>query len=139
MFEIYELIAKHEGLRLKPYRCTAGHFTIGYGHNLDAKGIDLKIAHMMLHDDIEECKRNAFSTFPKAWNNLNPPRKAVIISMIFTLGHYGFEKFILFIKAINESDFVGASFEMKNSRWYLQARNRVNDLSNIMRSGEFLE
>jgi len=32
---IKEQLVRHEGLRLKPYRCTAGKLTIGYGRNLD--------------------------------------------------------------------------------------------------------
>ena len=28
-------LVRHEGLRLKPYRCTAGKLTIGIGRNLD--------------------------------------------------------------------------------------------------------
>ena len=32
---IKEQLVRHEGLRLKPYRCTAGKLTIGIGRNLD--------------------------------------------------------------------------------------------------------
>jgi lysozyme len=35
---IAELV-KDEGLRLKPYKCTAGKTTIGVGRNLDDVGI----------------------------------------------------------------------------------------------------
>ena len=30
-----EQLLRHEGLRLKPYRCTAGKLTIGIGRNLE--------------------------------------------------------------------------------------------------------
>jgi len=32
---ILEQLVRHEGLRLKAYRCTTGKLTIGYGRNLD--------------------------------------------------------------------------------------------------------
>jgi len=32
---IKEQLVRHEGLRLKPYRCSAGRLTIGIGRNLD--------------------------------------------------------------------------------------------------------
>ena len=32
---VYELIKKHEGERLKPYKCTAGKWTVGVGFNFD--------------------------------------------------------------------------------------------------------
>ena len=35
MDRIKEQLVRHEGLRLKPYHCTAGRLTIGYGRNLD--------------------------------------------------------------------------------------------------------
>ena len=138
MFDIYELIAKHEGLRLKPYRCTSGRYTIGFGRNLDARGISYSTAVSFLIEDIEDCKKQAFDIFPRTWEKLNPARKAVVISMLYTLGKTGFLKFELFIKNVNRQNWKQASKEMKNSKWYLQARNRVNDLAYIMESGEFI-
>jgi len=35
MNRIKAQLVRHEGLRLKPYRCTAGRLTIGIGRNLD--------------------------------------------------------------------------------------------------------
>ncbi len=29
-------IQDHEGFRDRPYRCPAGHWTVGWGHNLEA-------------------------------------------------------------------------------------------------------
>ncbi|MDY0127369.1 MAG: hypothetical protein RBR69_04500 [Candidatus Cloacimonadaceae bacterium] len=39
MDRIKEQLVRHEGLRLKPYRCTAGKLTIGIGRNLNDCGI----------------------------------------------------------------------------------------------------
>ncbi|MFA6660842.1 MAG: lysozyme, partial [Bacilli bacterium] len=39
MDRIKEQLVRHEGLRLKPYRCTADKLTIGIGRNLDDCGI----------------------------------------------------------------------------------------------------
>ena len=47
-------LALHEGLRLKPYKCTSGALTIGYGRNLDARGITEAEAEMMLSHDIDD-------------------------------------------------------------------------------------
>jgi lysozyme len=35
MNRIKAQLVRHEGLRLKPYRCTAGKLTIGIGRNLE--------------------------------------------------------------------------------------------------------
>ena len=34
-------LKRHEGVRLKPYRCPAGRLTLGVGRNLDDCGITL--------------------------------------------------------------------------------------------------
>jgi lysozyme len=40
MNRIKSQLVRHEGLRLKPYRCTAGKLTIGVGRSLDDCGIE---------------------------------------------------------------------------------------------------
>jgi lysozyme len=47
-----DLLKKHEGLRLKPYRCSADKLTIGYGRNLDDVGISEEEAEMLLLNDL---------------------------------------------------------------------------------------
>ena len=49
--DLDKLIAQlilHEGSRLKPYKCTAGKWTIGVGHNLDANWISSEILNEWL-------------------------------------------------------------------------------------------
>ena len=45
---IKEQLVRHEGLRLKPYRSSAGKLTIGIGRNLDDRGIRQKEAQATL-------------------------------------------------------------------------------------------
>jgi lysozyme len=42
MNRIKTQLVRHEGLRLKPYRCTACKLTIGIGRNLNECGISPK-------------------------------------------------------------------------------------------------
>jgi len=51
---LVERVKVHEGLRLKPYRCTAGKLTIGYGRNLDDRGISEEEARRFLDWDLRE-------------------------------------------------------------------------------------
>src|SRR4051812_7475144 len=73
------------GGRMKPYRDTEGHLTIGYGHNLDARGITPEIAAMLLEEDIaiavSELRRH-FDWF----DHLSRPRQDALINMCFNLG-----------------------------------------------------
>ena len=55
MKRLIAMLQRHEGLRLKPYKCTAGKLSIGYGRNLDDMGISEVEAMVMLRHDIEQC------------------------------------------------------------------------------------
>ena len=50
---IKEQLVRHEGLRMKPFRCTAGKLTIGIGRNLDDYGISQTESYVLLENDIQ--------------------------------------------------------------------------------------
>ena len=50
------MLKRHEGLRLKPYQDTIGKLTIGYGRNLDDRGISKEEAEYLLRNDISRVK-----------------------------------------------------------------------------------
>lgn len=131
-----ELLIRHEGLRLKPYRCTAGKLTIGVGRNLDDRGISNDEAMLMLDNDIAQTIREC-RTFP--WfENLDNVRQAVIASMVFNLGLTRFQKFRKTIAAIEAGDYHAASAEMVLSDWYNQVGKRGWELVEMMRTGRGL-
>lgn len=51
-----EELVRHEGLRLKPYKCSANSWTIGVGRNLDDIGISGSEALVLLKHDIARNK-----------------------------------------------------------------------------------
>jgi lysozyme len=130
---IRELLIKHEGLRLKPYRCTAGKLTIGVGRNLDDVGISEEEAFSLLDNDILRVRREAGSF---AWfRDLSTERQNVILSMVFNLGIDRFKGFKRMIQAVSDGRFEDAATEMLNSKWAAQVGKRAVDLAEIMRSG----
>ncbi len=128
-----KLIKKHEGLRLKPYRCSNQKLTIGYGRNLQDNGITLEEAETMLQHDIGTVIKEAQSL--PFFASLNEPRKAVIVDMIFNLGFPRFGMFKKMIAAIEKEHWHIAADEMLNSRWARQVGKRANTLSEMMRLG----
>lgn len=132
------LIRRHEGLELKPYLCTAGRMTIGYGRNLDDNGISVDEAVSMLNKDIVnsliECCE-VFSNFGK----LSDVRQAVLIDMMYNLGKTRLSKFKKMIAAVHEEDFSRAALEMLDSKWSKQVGKRSVRLANIMKSNEYSE
>ena len=134
MRSIEDQLILHEGLKLKPYRCTAGKLTIGVGRNLDDKGITCDEAMMLLRNDIEEItgqlERHSW------YVALGPVRRKVLIDMAFNLGMGGLLGFQKMIEALERGDYERAADEMVNSRWYGQVGERGRRLEAMMRTGE---
>ena len=129
-----ELLKKHEGLRLKPYVCTAGKLSIGYGRNLDDMGITKEEAEYLLENDIERtirACRDAFGWF----DTLTEARQSVVSSMIFNMGLAGFKKFARTIAHIEAAHYDEAAREMLDSLWAKQVGSRAVELAQMMKEG----
>jgi lysozyme len=132
--KIKKLIIKHEGLKLKPYKCTSGKLTIGVGRNIEDVGISEDEAMFMLDNDIEKCIKDMVRLFPR-WYQLSENRQSVLVNMRFNLGLTGFRKFGKMIKFVNAQSFFEAAFEMQDSLWYKQVGNRAIELVDMMERG----
>ena len=136
MNKLQAMIARHEGLRLKPYVDTTGHVTIGYGRNLTDNGITMSEADIMLLNDIRQAKADA-ATY--SWyERLNEPRAAVIVDMIFNLGAQGFSEFKATHRAIDAEDWEWAAEHMLASKWARQTGRRAREDAEQMRTGEWV-
>jgi lysozyme len=134
MRSIEDQLILHEGLKLKPYRCTAGKLTIGVGRNLDDKGISRDEAMILLRNDIKDItgQLERYSWF----RALGPVRRKVLIDMCFNLGMAGLLGFQKMIEALERGDYERAANEMIYSRWYRQVGERGRRLERMMRTGE---
>jgi lysozyme len=129
-----ETLIRHEGLRLKPYYCTAKKLSIGIGRNLDDVGISKEEALTMLDNDIKNIVEQIKDRFP--WfDSLSPVRQEVIVNMCFNLGINGFSKFKNTIHFLETSQFKQAAIEMLESLWADQVGNRAKELSKMMLEG----
>lgn len=127
-------LMRHEGLRLKPYRCTAGKLTIGYGRNLDDRGISSLEAAAMLDADIRQTVEECVAVF--AWfNYLDTVRQDVVANMVFNLGIPKFMRFKNLIAALRAQDYRRAADEMLDSKWAQQVGARAEELAKQMRTG----
>ena len=135
MDRIKEQLVRHEGLRLKPYRCTAGKLTIGIGRNLDDCGISQSEAYVMLINDIMNCEKQLQSKIPDIYNGLDEVRKSVLLNMCFNLGISGLLGFKNTLEFIKVGDWERAANNMLVSRWAKQVGRRAIELSELMRKG----
>lgn len=131
---LLEQLERHEGLRLKPYQDTVGKTTIGFGRNLDDRGISEDEAGFMLDNDIdlveEELERMPL------YLSLDPIRQVVLANMAFNMGMPTLLTFSRMLGALAEKDWDRAAAEMMNSKWARQVGSRADELSELMRRGE---
>ena len=135
--ELTDLIKQHEGFRDRPYKCSAGKITIGWGRNLDDVGITEHEALLMLNNDIKKAEDDLQSVFPPdfLFSALTYPRYCVLVDMMFNLGLTRFRGFKKFIAAVNEKDWQTAAHEMLDSKWAKQVKTRAFELARMMEKG----
>jgi len=133
---VENLIKHHEGLKLTPYRCTADKLTIGYGRNLEDRGITSHEADLLLHQDISDCIRTLQRNFSDYYD-LSDVRRAVLLDMCFNLGWTGLSKFQKMFAALRVHDFDAAAREMLDSKWAKQVGLRATRLSVMMRENQW--
>ena len=131
--ELMERIREHEGFSRTPYMDSTGHITVGYGRNLEDKGITKSEAEYMLINDINNAIDQMLNHLSYVVEDLNDGRKEVIVEMIFNMGIYNVLKFRKMIAALQEHNYLKASREMLDSKWAKQVGQRALDLAKIMR------
>jgi len=116
---LINLLKKHEGLRLKPYKCTAGKLSIGYGRNLEDMGISEVEAMVMLRHDIEQCYQelDIFSWF----TDLDQVRQEAMVKKYMAEGAYS-----------------QAAEEMLRSKWADQVGDRAKEIAYMVDTGCYM-
>ncbi|MTI12372.1 glycoside hydrolase family protein [Sansalvadorimonas verongulae] len=126
-----EIIRHHEGLRLRPYLCTSKKLTIGYGRNLEDRGLTRQEADYLLENDLHDIRRQLVERID-CWDQLSEVRQAVLIDMAYNLGLAGLLKFKNTLAAVSAGRYKTAACEMLDSRWAKQVGARANRLAAMM-------
>lgn len=136
MTQLIEQLKRHEGLRLKPYLCTADKFTIGIGRNLEDVGISEQEAEMLLLNDIERAKQTLLQKFP--WTaELDEVRFAALINFTFNVGIGTVAKFKNAMGLLKQKNYDMAADEFLQSRWANQVGKRAIEVTDQIRTGEW--
>lgn len=136
MVNYKQMTKDFEGLRLKPYKCTAGKLTIGYGRNLDDVGISRTEAEMLFERDFAKAEaeaRRLCKEFNIDCDSLIEQRFYVLTDMMFNLGYGNLSKFKNMLTALSKGDYGTAADEMLDSNWAIQVGNRAQKLALLMR------
>jgi len=130
--QLIDDLKRDEGFRNRPYECSAGRLTIGYGRNLTVKGISMEEAEILLDNDISDAKIGLKRALPDT--ELNDNQYRALVNMVFNLGYHGFIGFKRMLKALNERDFGRAAAEMLDSKWAGQVGERAERLEKLVRN-----
>jgi lysozyme len=128
-----EQLVIDEGLRLKPYRCTAGRLSIGVGRNLDDRGITRDEALMLLRNDIDDFWGRLCAAQP--WVLAAPePVQEALTNMAFNLGLPGLLGFSRTLELLRNGQYAEAAEAMLASKWARQVGERARRLAEMVRA-----
>jgi len=138
-------IRPKEGLKLEPYKCPTGHWTIGYGHNLEIdmanyhwinekKKISVKDAEFLLAADVAVAIGNLHRVLPK-FKTYSEPRQIALLDMMFNLGIGTFLEFVRMIAAIEAEDWDEAARQVIASKYAKQVGPRATEVSQMLKEG----
>lgn len=128
-------LLRDEGLRLKPYRCTAGKLTIGVGRNLDDRGITESEALLLLDNDIKAFWGQLAVAQP--WIFSAPEAvQEVLLNMCFNLGLAGLLQFRQTLALLEAGRYAEAAGEMLRSKWAGQVGERAERLADRLREAK---
>jgi len=133
--KLTKMIKRNEGLRLTPYRCSAGKLTIGYGRNLEDNGITNYEAEVLLAKDINDARESARLFVSEIFKTLSLNRQNALIDMALNLGLPRLSQFVKLKSAIIKGDFDKAAAEMLDSKWAKQVGYRAIDDAELMKKG----
>jgi len=140
MDRLLESVKKHEGYRNKVYLDTLGKRTVGVGHLCvedfweDDKEYEESFLMEILEKDLQEAIHGARSLMGEyGCADIDEQAEEILIEMVFQLGKNGVSKFRNMWKALSELNYVGASYEMLDSRWAKQTPNRAKAMAKTMK------
>lgn len=136
--QLEQYIIREEGYSEKPYRCTAGKLTIGFGFNLEDAGLSREESLLILRYRLDRIAAALEQKWP--WFRiLNYARRAALIGMAYQMGLaglYGFKQTIAYVEA---AQYEAAAAGMLASKWARQTPPRARRAAYMMRYGRFPE
>lgn len=131
--QVRKRLIEHEGIKLSPYRCTAGKLTIGVGRNLDDRGISQATATQMLEEDIEIVLDELKRALP-FWEKLKWNYKEALVDLAFNMGVPRLMMFKRMLTAIEADEPDKAAEELLESRYASQVGIRASNIAALLRA-----
>lgn len=138
-----DMIKRHEGFKLNPYKDTKGLWTVGVGHLIgDGKSLPDSWNRKFSEDEVnnlfaqdyKEHKEGAKKT--PGFGQLNDKGQAALTDLAFNMGPSWYKGWPNFTKALGAGDTNAAAGELENSKWYKQVGNRAPEVVGLLKQGK---
>lgn len=149
MSKLIEMLERHEGLRLKPYKCTANKHTVFIGRNYEdnpfttdeltlilSKGCTKEVAYEICSNDVRRIKKELVKRLD-FFSTLDEVRQAALIDMAFQMGVGGLLGFKKMIEASRQKDWLMACLHAKDSMWGRTFINRSTEILKMLETGQW--
>ena len=148
---IIQRLVVNEGIRYQPYKCPAGHLTIGVGRNLETNpltseekrvcgdymhGITKEQCYYLLRNDIARVKKELTDNLPW-WQNLDKERQFVLIDMCFNMGLKKLLGFNNTLRYLSTGFYKQAASNLRESLYYRQVTKRAERNARCIETGRY--
>lgn len=129
---VIERLKMEEGFSQKPYKCTSGKLTIGYGRNLEDVGITQDEAQLLLENDFTMCYGGLARRF-YLFRDLPTHVQQVLLDMAFNMGINSTMGFKRMLRQLELGNYERAAEELGNSLYAKQVPNRFRRNFNLLK------
>lgn len=148
---IIQRLVVNESIRYQPYKCPAGHLTIGVGRNLETNpltseekrvcgdymhGITKEQCYYLLRNDIARVKEELTDKLPW-WQNLDKERQFVLIDMCFNMGIKKLLGFNNTLRYLSTGFYKQAASNLRESLYYRQVTKRAERNARCVETGRY--
>lgn len=115
---------ENENLTLKPYHDTVDKLTVGYGRNLEDRGLTMAEAELLLANDVIEAHEELHTQLA-FYKELSEIRQAVLMDLYHNMGLSGLLGFRNMLENLRNSQWDEAAEDLKDSRYWDQVGARA--------------
>ena len=138
--DIKAMIIGHEGVKYKPYKDPGGLWHVGVGHLIgDGSTLPEHMNRMFTATEVNNLFESDYAKHKKiaertpGYDKANKAGKAALIDLSFNMGAW-YTEFKKAAAALKDGDFVTASKELKDSKWYGQVGARGPTIVSLVAS-----
>jgi GH24 family phage-related lysozyme (muramidase) len=138
--DVKQMIIKHEGMKLQPYKDSLGLWTVGVGHLIgDGKSLPKEFDRTFtkeevyaLFDEDFEKHRKAAMNIPN-FTRLGEKAQAAFIDLTFNMGPVWYKRWPSLVQSMKDFNIAAVIENLRTSKWAKQVQaSRVSDILSLL-------